>query len=57
VLRGYLLRKGVATLIDFPDAVNMLAWDINNRGQIVGFYEKKVARPQDLSCRTGSLPQ
>ena len=35
---GYLLRKGVAKLIDFPGAVNTSAWDINNRGQVVGIY-------------------
>jgi probable HAF family extracellular repeat protein len=37
---GYLLTKGVATLIDFPGAVATAAWDINNRGQVVGGYKK-----------------
>jgi len=37
---GYLLRKGVATLIDFPGAVHTAAWDINNRRQVVGVYHK-----------------
>lgn len=36
---GYLLQKGVATLIDFPGALNTSAWDINNRGQVVGIYQ------------------
>jgi probable HAF family extracellular repeat protein len=35
---GYLLRKGVTTLIDFPGAVHTAAWDINNRRQVVGSY-------------------
>ncbi len=37
---GYLLRKGMATPIDFPGAAGTIAWDINNRGQVVGFYRK-----------------
>jgi probable HAF family extracellular repeat protein len=35
---GYLIRKGVRTLIDFPGAASTLAWDINNHGRVVGFY-------------------
>ncbi len=38
---GYLLRKGVATPIDFPGATSTIAWDINNRGQVVGVYHKE----------------
>jgi uncharacterized membrane protein len=52
---GYLLRKGVFTLIDFPDAVNTLAWDINNRGQIVGFYEKKGGSPTGYILKNGKF--
>ena len=52
---GDLLRKSVFTLIDFPDAVNTLAWDINNRGQIVGFYEKKGGSPTGFILKNGKL--
>jgi len=38
---GYLIRKGVRTLIDFPGAASTLAWDINNHGRVVGFYFAK----------------
>jgi probable HAF family extracellular repeat protein len=43
---GYLLRKGVPMLIDFPGANSTLAWDINDRGQIVGFYDSKGVSPR-----------
>jgi len=38
---GYLLRKGVAKLVDFPGATATIAWDINNRGDVVGVYHKE----------------
>jgi len=41
ISHGYLLKKGSSRLIDFPGAVNTSAWDINNRGQIVGTYGVK----------------
>ncbi|MGI8958554.1 MAG: hypothetical protein ACR2IV_02105 [Bryobacteraceae bacterium] len=37
---GYLLRKGVHRLIDFPGAAATSAWDINNQGRVVGIYFK-----------------
>lgn len=37
-LHGYLLDKGEFTTIDAPGAINTNASDINERGQIVGFY-------------------
>ena len=40
IRHSYLLRKGVATPIDFPSASATLAWDINNRRQVVGWYRK-----------------
>jgi probable HAF family extracellular repeat protein len=40
IRHSYLLRKGVATPIDFPSANATLAWDINNRRQVVGWYRK-----------------
>jgi uncharacterized membrane protein len=43
---GYLLRKGSLMLIDFPGAGGTLAWDINDRGQIVGFYDSKGVAPR-----------
>jgi len=47
---GYLLRKGVATLIDFPGALVTIAWDINNRGQVVGVYHKEDGVIQCRRC-------
>jgi probable HAF family extracellular repeat protein len=41
IRHSYLLRKGVATLIDFPSATATLAWGMNNRRQVVGWYQKK----------------
>ncbi len=38
---GYLLTKGVDKLIDFPGATATIAWDINNRGDVVGVYHKE----------------
>lgn len=38
---GYLLTKGGAKLIDFPGATATIAWDINNRGDVVGVYHKE----------------
>src|SRR5437899_783824 len=40
-VHSYLLRKGVASLIDFPSATATLAWGMNNRRQVVGWYQKK----------------
>ena len=35
---GYLIKKRISVPIDFPGAVNTSAWDINDRGQVVGTY-------------------
>ena len=47
-LHGFLLAKGVKgpfTPIDFPGAPKTAAFDINDRGQIVGGYENPDAAP------------
>lgn len=38
--RGFLLRAGVFTPIDFPGADYTEAWRINDNGQIVGRYQR-----------------
>jgi len=35
---GFLYSRGVLTLIDVPDVYASVAADINNRGQVVGYY-------------------
>jgi probable HAF family extracellular repeat protein len=37
-IHGFLLDDGVFTTIDAPGAINTNASNINDRGQIVGFY-------------------
>ena len=37
-LHGYLLDDGEFTTIDAPGAINTNASDINDRGEIVGFF-------------------
>jgi uncharacterized membrane protein len=47
-LHGFLLAKGVEgdfSPIDFPGAPRTVAFDINDRGQIVGAYENPDAAP------------
>jgi uncharacterized membrane protein len=36
--RGYVLSDNAVTYIDFPGSNFTLAWDLNSRGTIVGFY-------------------
>jgi uncharacterized membrane protein len=36
--RGFLLRNGVFTRIDYPDAAFTEAWGINARGDVIGRY-------------------
>ena len=36
--RGYLWDRGEVTLIDVPGALHTAANDIDNQGQIVGYY-------------------
>jgi uncharacterized membrane protein len=50
---AYLLRRGVPMLIDFPGATGTLAWDINDRGQIVGFYDSKGVAPRGFIWHDG----
>jgi hypothetical protein len=38
IVHGFLLDDGVFTTIDAPGAINTSASDMNNRGQIMGFY-------------------
>jgi uncharacterized membrane protein len=52
---GYLLRKGVPMLIDFPGAAGTLAWDISDRGQIVGFYDSKGVAPRGFIWDNGKF--
>lgn len=45
---GFLLRRrpgGPVTAIDVPGSVRMIAFGINDRGQIVGTYERSAAGP------------
>jgi probable HAF family extracellular repeat protein len=55
IRHSYLLRKGVATLIDFPGATATLAWGINNRRQVVGWYQKKDGVVHGFVWREGEF--
>ena len=41
--RGFLLRNGVYTTIDFPDAVHTMPWAISSTGTSTGQYSLSVA--------------
>ena len=38
-LHGYLLSKGVLTILDFPGASDTGAWGLNNFGAVVGYWD------------------
>jgi len=38
--KGFLLDKGVLTIIEYPGSFHSFATGINNQGQIVGFYRE-----------------
>jgi probable HAF family extracellular repeat protein len=42
-------------LIDFPGATGTLAWDINDRGQLVGFYDSKGVAPRGFIWDDGKF--
>jgi hypothetical protein len=45
--RGFVLERGRYTTFVLPGAVVVAPFDINNRGQIVGAYQKQAGTQQD----------
>lgn len=53
VQQGFLLRNGVYTLIQVPDARRTCAFDINNGGTIVGTYSDAASSTHGFVLRNG----
>ena len=51
-LRGFMMRRGKVTPIDFPGGVGTKVSAINNRGQMVGYYDTEDAR-RGFTLRNG----
>ncbi|MCU1251291.1 MAG: putative extracellular repeat, family [Edaphobacter sp.] len=51
----YPITQPPRPIIDFPGAGGTVAWDINNRGQIVGFYDSKGVAPRGFIWDDGKF--